>query len=309
MIFHRHVPAPPLNSFIEFLWLYEDYRPLHTKEKLLPDGTMELIIDLRDHPKHKYDPRDFSRATPYRRAWLSGMQPEYLVIESSPGSMMGAHFRPGGAWPFFGAPLSEFAEQVIELDCVIGTRATSLRDHLLEIPTVKGKFAVLEAALLRFGGDAIYPDRRLHSAVDQLISSDVKLLIRDLAAKVGVSQKHLIDLFQERVGMRPKQLDRVIRFQKVIKALAKAKPLMIDPTLMAVDEGYYDRVHAQSAAARDVDWAAIAMDCGYYDQAHFIHDFQAFSGMTPTAYAAQHWDYSNYVIVDPPKKVPPERPT
>src|SRR6185369_11301319 len=130
MIFERLVPSPPLNAFVEFLWLYDDYAPSHSKEKLLPDGSMELIIDLRDHPKHKYDRQDFSHATPFRKYWLSGMQNEYIVIESSPGSMMGVHFRPGGAWPFFGMPLSEFSDQVIELDCVLGDDAApSLRDR------------------------------------------------------------------------------------------------------------------------------------------------------------------------------------
>src|SRR3954466_12149287 len=135
MIFHRHTPAPPLNAFVEFLWFYDDFAPAHRKEKLLPDGSMELIIDLRDHPKHKYDRHDLSRSTAYRKSWLSGMQNEFIVIEASAGSMMGVHFRPGGAWPFFGTPLSEFSDRVIELENILGAQADELRDQLLEAPT------------------------------------------------------------------------------------------------------------------------------------------------------------------------------
>jgi AraC-like DNA-binding protein len=44
----------------------------------------------------------------------------------------------------------------------------------------------------------------------------------------------------------------------------------------------------------------VALDCGYYDQSHFIHDFEAFSGMTPSAYLAQSAssEYPDYVRLD-----------
>ena len=273
MVFERHVPAPPLNSFIEFFWFYDGFAPDHTKEKLLPDGTMELIIDLRDHPKHTYDPQTLKTEREYRKSWLSGMHHDHIVIEASPGSMMGVHFKPGGAWPFFCRPLSEFTDNVVEFDCVVGAEASLLRDRLLAAPTPEVKFKILEQFFSHKGGDRLYPDRAVHFAIEQMISVPMRLLIRDLAAKVGISQKHLISLFDQRVGMTPKQLDRVLRFQRVIQTLSASKP-------------------------REVDWSAVAIDCGYYDQAHFINDFQSFSGMTPTAYLVQQWEYSNYVIVE-----------
>jgi AraC-like DNA-binding protein len=39
------------------------------------------------------------------------------------------------------------------------------------------------------------------------------------------------------------------------------------------------------------------MDCGYFDQAHFIHDFKAFSGMSPTTYLARKTEHLNHVPV------------
>ncbi len=37
--------------FVENLWYYDDLIADHTREKLLPDASMELIIDLGDSPK------------------------------------------------------------------------------------------------------------------------------------------------------------------------------------------------------------------------------------------------------------------
>ena len=35
----------------------------------------------------------------------------------------------------------------------------------------------------------------------------------------------------------------------------------------------------------DADLTSLSYECGYFDQAHFIKDFKAFAGMTPTEYA------------------------
>jgi hypothetical protein len=119
MIFRTRVPQPVLTPFIEFLWFYQDLDVDHTKEKLLPDASMELIIDLSEGPKRLYDNRDLDRYTTYNRCWISGLQPQFIVLGVQPGSsMMGAHFRTGGAAPFFGFPLSELSGNVVELDLI-----------------------------------------------------------------------------------------------------------------------------------------------------------------------------------------------
>ncbi len=57
----------------------------------------------------------------------------------------------------------------------------------------------------------------------------------------------------------------------------------------------FQRAVAQTHAARAVDWTEVALASGYYDQAHFIHDFRAFSGLTPTGYLAGRTAFQNHV--------------
>ena len=103
MLLHLHRPGPPLDRFVELVTFYADYQPTHSKERLLPDGAVEVIVDLTDEPKRMYDPSDHSRGVDFRRAWTSGMRRRWIVIEAAPASSMEViRFRPGGAYPFLG---------------------------------------------------------------------------------------------------------------------------------------------------------------------------------------------------------------
>jgi len=42
------------------------------------------------------------------------------------------------------------------------------------------------------------------------------------------------------------------------------------------------------ASGADIDWVRLAGELGYADQAHFIRDFTAMVGETPTHYAARY---------------------
>jgi AraC-like DNA-binding protein len=62
------------------------------------------------------------------------------------------------------------------------------------------------------------------------------------------------------VGLAPKTLGRILRFQHVFKA-------------------------QQDDAA---NWAEIAVACGYFDQSHLIRDFRQFTGECPSALNVSH---------------------
>ena len=106
MIYLRHIPAPPLNQFVQYFWFYSGFFPDHSLERVLPDGTIELLIDLHGPPKKLYEGEDASLFREYRRAWISGQHSRFIVIGAEQNSsMMGVHFRPGGAYPFVPFPV------------------------------------------------------------------------------------------------------------------------------------------------------------------------------------------------------------
>ncbi|MGH9662021.1 MAG: helix-turn-helix domain-containing protein, partial [Bryobacteraceae bacterium] len=75
-----------------------------------------------------------------------------------------------------------------------------------------------------------------------------------LARETGMSERQLERAFADRVGISPKLLARIDRFQRALRAVEEA----------------------------GVSGAAVAADLGYYDQAHLIRDFREFTGSTPS---------------------------
>lgn len=272
MIYRVRVPRPPLSYFVENLWFYQDLVVGHTHEKLLPDASMELIIDLKGAPKKLYDREDPTRHAPYQRCWISGMQRQYIVIGAEPGSsMMGVHFRTGGAAPFFGFPISELAGEVVELDLIWKCEILALREQLIETQSIDGKFDLLEQYLIRKAQTRLEPDKTIAVALAALGSWPV-VTLRDLASHLGLSHKQMLARFDCGVGLTPKFTSRLMRFRKTLGAISAASP--------------------------DPDWSDLAVDSGYYDQAHLIHEFQEFAAMTPAEYRQKQTEFPLYIHLD-----------
>ncbi|MEY2557677.1 MAG: hypothetical protein QOE34_1102 [Verrucomicrobiota bacterium] len=237
---------------------------------ILPDGAVELIVNLGD-PQKLCHPDDYSRSTSFRHSWISGERTAPIVIdEAGDVHLIGVRFRPGGAWPLLGLPLSEFTGRVVELDAVLGREMDRLRDDLGEAPDDKARFALVEAWLShRMRAHAQAP-RAVSYALEVIRRGGDAVRIGRIADEVGLSHKHLLREFDRCVGLRPKMFARVCSFQRAIDWIGH-KPA--------------------------VDWADAAVACGYYDQAHFIHEFRAFSGLTPASYLEKRGPFLNYLAL------------
>src|SRR4051794_3480799 len=96
-------PRPPLSAFVDILWLAEGDAPAHPKERLLPTGTVELVIDLRNDTLRVYDGQRPDRFQTFRGAVVCGAHSQCFVIDTvGQESVLGVHFKPGGAFPFLG---------------------------------------------------------------------------------------------------------------------------------------------------------------------------------------------------------------
>ena len=270
MIYRIYKPSLPLSQFIDYFFYYDAVHANHSMEKLLPDGSIDLLIDLTETPKKLYHNEEATSYTTFKKSWISGMKTNYILIDASVSNMIGVHFKPGGCYPFVDFPMLELNDLTIDLDSVWGAEANSIREAILHEPDIDKRFSILERYFLQKGKNRMENHALVHYSVGQLVQSPQMWSIKNLSDKTGVTQKHLITLFRKYVGLSPKMFSRINKFQKVIQLIEQQKK---------------------------IDWSMLAYECGYFDQAHFIKEFQAFSGVNPVSYLDKRGPYLNYLPI------------
>lgn len=150
MIYLTRQPAPPLSQSVDKLWIFSGYCPTHRFERVLPSGTVELVINLRDDILSCYDLEDPSRVETIRGPLMAGPREGFAVIDTKQQcEMMGAHFYPGGAASILNMPVEEFQGRDLSLNDCWGAAACELREALAIAKKPEARLAILEHALLR----------------------------------------------------------------------------------------------------------------------------------------------------------------
>ena len=211
-------PAPPLNRCIGVLWYAQDPCPPHRRERVLPTGRVEVILNLaRDYLL------DCSDITPGRRdppSLIVGARSVYEVIDTSDmAGLIGISFKLGGFAAFAGDAADLFSNRSVDLEDVWGSAARALRDQLREISLPQARLRCLEAFLSgKFGGRAgTHP--LVEGALGSFQRAPTVATVREVARSAGLSERRFSQVFREEVGLSPKAWTRVQRFQKAVRQL------------------------------------------------------------------------------------------
>ena len=166
---------------------------------------------------------------------------------------------PLGAYTLLGFPMDELSNRVVELDDLIGPRADELVERLFEPAAWHERFSLLDALLAARAEDGRGAAPGVAWAWRRLGETSGRTSVRGLSEELGWSQRRLVARFREQIGLPPKALARILRFERVSALLQRVEGARL---------------------------AEVAYDCGYFDQAHLNRDFREFAGTTPTAYIA-----------------------
>jgi AraC-like DNA-binding protein len=248
-------PSPPLSEMVECVWSLRD-APAHARERIVPSGTIELVINLHDDEFRIYGAAGTERR--FRGAIASGCYTRAFEIDTrAHAEVLGVHFKPGGAARLLGLPPGLLADTHVGLDDLWGHGATELRERLCASSTFGQRLELVEQALMARLADR--PHRRPAVSAGLAELDRPAVAVGHVAGMLGLSRRRFIEVFTEDVGMTPKRYSIVRRFQRAL-ALAIRRP---------------------SGA-----WAQIALECGYCDQAHLCRDWAELTGLSPAALLA-----------------------
>jgi len=172
--------------------------------------------------------------------------------------VVGIRLRPGVAFLLTGISADHLVGRREPLAGFIGPRADELARSIAETDSTDKRFNLLESFLVeRLAAKSVDP--RVITALRLIQESSGRLRVQQVAQRCYVSCRQLERLLRVWVGLSPKRLLRIARFQSALGCATKGPAS---------------------------DWTYVAAEQDYVDQAHLIHEFSGFTGASPTRFVA-----------------------
>jgi AraC-like DNA-binding protein len=247
-------PDPRLGGYVLGYCAYDERTGSFVRRRELPSERVVAIVNF-GAPIRVLTPYDGWTDQPV--GFVAGMHDTFAVSETV-GAQRGVQidFTPVGAHLLWRTPMHALSGRVVDLEALFGRPGLLLWEALAGARGWAERFALLDDFFLERLDDALSPVPSVTRALGRLRASGGTVRVASLAAEIGCSRRHLVDGFREQVGVSPKTLGRILRFQRAV-----------------------------ALAGRGPGWAEIAARCGYYDQAHMVRDFQQFAGASPGEFA------------------------
>lgn len=248
-------PPKSLARYVRHFWVLEgDVAPgesfLH---RTMADGCPELLfhycgsldrLDLRGENQNCF------------RSGIQGQTQEFKRFSTSHSlGLFGIYLYPYAIPELFGIAATEMANQMPDLQSLLGKDAAALEEQMVLAPDTASRLAIICNDLQRRIPDKNNAPQGINETIAHIIDTKGMLNVAELASRNFLSTRQFERHFKTMSGFSPKLFSRIVRFQSALHENKANKSL-----------------------------TEIAYDCGYYDQSHFIHDFKAFSGHHPMLY-------------------------
>jgi AraC-like DNA-binding protein len=230
--------AAPLSRFVLGFWQGNRAAGDNESFRILPDGALDLVWRL-------------GAGAPTALGFGTGTRPRDAKLAKG-ALYFGLRFRSGSAHRFLDeGDLSDLTDSARESGLRGG--GGDLARALNDAEDFPARARILSRHLARLAEQAAAPDL-IELAARAIEQGGGAEKIDDLAARLGVTRRHLERLARKQLGVSPKMLARIARFRRAARMIQKGEAL---------------------------SGADLAAACHYVDQAHLIREFQEFAGATP----------------------------
>jgi AraC-like DNA-binding protein len=238
---------PVLAALVSAVWVHRvpagspPYR-----HRSVPNGSIELLCPVGGSPRF---------VGPLTRSVTEVLAPGSTVI--------GLRFRPGAAAGVLGVPAAELADVTVEAGELWGSAARESGERVAAAASDRSAVEALQGLVVGRLADADRPDPLVAEGVRRLMPWRAGE-IGPLGAELCVSQRQFRRRCQAAVGVPPKTLHAMLRFQRF---LARAQYAL-----------------SRGASPASEGLAMLAADAGYADQSHLTRECVRLTGVTPRVF-------------------------
>ena len=257
--YEEEVPSLPLREYIECYWtLISDFS---LKEELcLPNGSASLIFNFGPD----YYRAECHNPTEWNKFGKCSLQHQgkssILITQQSPIRTLGVRFKPYGLAPFFNISMSNYSPPFILKGKEIEPFIKNIDKKLWSVDEFKTRINILNYSFEKRLLTTSVPDSLVKKAVYIMMRNNGKIKISKLHEQLCVSKSTLEKKFQEHVGLSPKILSNILRFNSIVYSGQQ------DPAPSLTELSYRQ---------------------GFFDQAHLVHNFRSFTGLPPGRFFKQ----------------------
>jgi len=264
----QHIePHSHLKNYIEKMWIFQigGRMPINEMKLVVPNGNLKLTISYKNGVVASINGKDyFSRE---HQITLTGLIDVPVILDTENDietETIGIEFNPQGVYRFFHFNLNEIKNQIYSLEDLIGKTGKELAEQIANTISVQQKLIVIQKFLLN-QLSTNSEDEIFEYCVEKIKASNGQITIQELEKKTGYSSRWLNMKFNDKLGVSPKTLSTIIRFNSFYQSYI----LGSDESLFKNDYYYL-----------------------FYDQSHFIKDFKRFTGLTPSKLEKQINEFS-----------------
>lgn len=254
MNYQTFKPHKDLESIVKFYWTLEvPFDSENKKQKILPDGCIEMTFNFRDKIKRYTSKEDFIL---HPNVMVMGQRTKsYYILPIGDVDTFAICFYPLGFANFIQTPLKDLVDRETPIVQLFEkTQAKELEQHMAHAKDTQERINIIETFLLKKLNLKNTINNIVKSTVDTLLKTNGKTPI-NVILKDNISKRRQIErYFRKQIGISPKQLSKAIRLQATLQLLFNKK----------------------SETLTD-----IAYESEYFDQSHFIKDFKELAGITP----------------------------
>jgi hypothetical protein len=229
------------------------FAPKNQKQKIVPDGCIEMTFNFGDKIKRYISETDFIL---HPNAMVMGQRTKsFDILPLGNVDTFAICFYPIGFANFVKLPLENLVDKETPVSELFEQEeAYELEQQMIQAINNQQRIDIIETFLLKKLNEKNTISQIVKSTVDVFLETNGTVPINAILKNDISKRRQLERHFRKQIGISPKQLSKAIRLQATLNLLLNKK----SETL-----------------------TEIAYESEYFDQNHFIKDFKDFVGLTP----------------------------